>query len=177
MPRNKYKDLEYADKTSDEYKKAVEELVEIAVTIPDTSTYKAEDEFEHFLSDVHIKSGTTLVPAFIIYYEFLLWSGVVDNPSEEPKYLYEEFFLKFAKRFKGKRRAQGKVYQVGKDPFEKYHKKTDEELKFYKEFTFKYTSKIMRPGKIQQRSRIDRNEKEVEEEGFFQEAEEDSQTE
>lgn len=172
MPRNKYKDLEFSDKTSEEYKKAVEELIDIVSSVPDTNTYVLDDDIENFLTDTQIKSGTTLVPAYLFYYEFLMWQGVTKESGDQPSLGYEEFFNKIYKRFKNKRLKTGKVYRLNKDPFIKYDKLPKETLKEYKEFALTFSSRSMNRGSIIQNPRTENGE-----EDFFQETEEESETE
>lgn len=172
MPRNKYKDLEFSDKTSEEYKKAVEELIDIVSSVPDNTTYVLDDDIENFLTDTQIKSGTTLVPAYLFYYEFLVWQDVTKENGDQPLLGYEEFFNKVYKRFKSKRMKNGKVYRLNKDAFAKYDKVPKETLKEYKEFALSFSSRAMNHSSIIQNSRTEDGE-----ENFFQEVQEESETE
>lgn len=134
MPRNKYKDLEYADKTTEEFLQAVEELVDVVRSTPDNKTYGSGDELENFITDVGLKAGTQLVMAFLIYYEYLLWAeGLEEDENNTVLYTYEEFFYRFSKKYKPKKTNTGASYKLNKDVFGKYKIKTKEELASIKE--------------------------------------------
>lgn len=137
MPRNKFKELRHVDPESEDYKKAVDELVEIVRTVPDNRTYKLDDEIQNFIEDIHIKTGTCGVPAFIIYYEYLLWEGITDV-GDDPKFMYEEFFRRFSTKFNSSRKNTGKSYRLNKDTFGKYNDMTNERILEIKEFSLHF---------------------------------------
>ena len=128
MPRNKYKHLEYADKSTEEFLQAIEELVDVARNTPDPKSYKLDDDVENFVLDVGVKNGTTVVDAWLVYYEYLLWSEALEDSDGYAKYSYEEFFYRFSRKYKPKKRNTGTGYKLNKDVFGKYKLKTKEEL-------------------------------------------------
>lgn len=160
MPRNKYKELKHVDPDSEDYKRAVDELVDIVRSQPDTRTYALDDDIQNFIEDLHIKTGTYKVPNFIIYYEYLKWEGILDTEGA-PKHLYEEFFYRFAKKFKGKRTNVGMNYQLNQAVFGKYDEISDEELMKIKELSLHYrTGKLGRDVRIPSKRVLAHGEKE-----------------
>lgn len=142
MPRNKFKDLEFAERDTEEYNKAVEELIEFVSSEPEEKKAALlEDDFSNFLYDHQIKSGTTAIPSFIFYYLFLEWCGIdKDTRGVEPPYTYEIFFAKASARFKKKRHARHRSYILNAEPFEKFRALTEQEIEEIKDFVYKYTS-------------------------------------
>jgi len=140
MPRNKYKELKHVDPSSEDYQKAVEELVDIVRTQPDTRTYKLDDDIQNFIEDLNIKTGTCNVPAFIVYYEYLLWEGI-SEVEDVPKFMYEEFFKRFSTKFKNKRTNTGTNYRLNKDTFGKYESMTKEEILNIKDFSLNFQTR------------------------------------
>lgn len=126
MPRNKFKDLEYADKSSKDFLEAIEELVQVVRSTPDPKSYKLDDDVENFILDVGLKNGTQMVDAWIIYHEYLIWSEALEEGAA--KFTYEEFFYRFSKRYPARKRNTGTMYKLNKDLFGKYLTKTKEEL-------------------------------------------------
>jgi len=141
MSKDKYKNLDLVDPNSEDYKQAVDELVGIVTSQPDTHTYTLDDDVENFILEAGIKTGTVVVRAFLVYYEYLLWSGVSIENNELPKYLFEEFFKRFSKRFTNKRYSIGVVYRLNKDVFGKYKDMSKEELDKYKEIALSYQTR------------------------------------
>ena len=136
--KDKYKNLDLVDPESDDYKQAIEELMEIVTSQPDTHTYTLEDDIENFILEAGIKTGNVTAQGYMIYYEYLLWSGISIENNEYPKYFYEEFFKRFAKRFKRKRYGKGVIYRLCKEIFGKYLKMSKEELAKCKEVALRF---------------------------------------
>lgn len=141
MSKTKYKELKHVDPESEDYKKAVEELVDIVRTQPDTRTYVLDDDIQNFIEDIHITSGRCTIPAYIIYYEYMLWEGVTSEGAR-PKYSYEQFFKRFGAKFPRKKTNVGSTYRLNTEVFGKYLEMPADKLKEIKDSCLNFRDKV-----------------------------------